>query len=99
MSGGYFDYNQSRISDIVESIKSLIANNNSEEVDQWGDKIFYNFAPEIIEKFKEAIPYIEKSYVYAQRIDWLVSGDDGPETFLERLEEDLSKLETGDKNE
>lgn len=29
---------------------------------------------------------------YINRIDWLVSGDDGEETFLERLEEDIKEL-------
>jgi hypothetical protein len=27
-----------------------------------------------------------------QRIDWLLSGDDGEESFIERLKEDLEKL-------
>jgi hypothetical protein len=31
--------------------------------------------------------------VYTQRIDWLVSGDDGEESFLERLKEELGQLE------
>jgi hypothetical protein len=30
--------------------------------------------------------------VYAQRVDWLVSGDDGEESFITRLDEDLNKL-------
>jgi len=36
---------------------------------------------------------LRKAEIYAQRIDWLVSGDDGNDTFLKRLEEDLNKLE------
>jgi hypothetical protein len=28
-----------------------------------------------------------------QRMDWLLSGDDGEESFLKRLDEDLKKLE------
>jgi hypothetical protein len=30
--------------------------------------------------------------VYAQRVDWLVSGDDGEESFITRLAEDLKEL-------
>jgi hypothetical protein len=30
--------------------------------------------------------------LHAQRIDWLLSGDDREETFLERLKKDLDKL-------
>jgi hypothetical protein len=28
-----------------------------------------------------------------QRLDWLLSGDDGDESFMSRLENDLKKLE------
>jgi hypothetical protein len=46
----------------------------------------------VITKFKEGLDILRKAEVYAQRIDWLVSGDDGEESFLERLKEDLEKL-------
>jgi hypothetical protein len=36
---------------------------------------------------------IRVAAVYAQRIDWLISGDDGEESFLERLKEELGQLE------
>jgi hypothetical protein len=42
------------------------------------------------EKIKEGLDALKRAEIYTQRIDWLVSGDDGPETFLERLKEDLS---------
>jgi hypothetical protein len=29
--------------------------------------------------------------IYTQRIDWLVSGDDGEDSFRERLKEDLEE--------
>ena len=35
---------------------------------------------------------LKKATIYAQRIDWLVSGDDGEESFLSRLKEDLEQL-------
>jgi hypothetical protein len=46
----------------------------------------------VIEKFKEGLEILRKAEIYAQRIDWLISGDDGEESFLERLKEDLGKL-------
>jgi hypothetical protein len=30
--------------------------------------------------------------IYAQRVDWFLSGDDGEETFHERLKEDLGLI-------
>jgi hypothetical protein len=41
---------------------------------------------------KEGIEVLKRAQIYAQRIDWLLSGDDGIETFFERLEEDLNNL-------
>jgi hypothetical protein len=30
--------------------------------------------------------------VYAQSVDWLISGDDGEESFMKSLDKDLKKL-------
>jgi len=35
---------------------------------------------------------LKKAQIYAQRIDYLISGDDGEESFRERLKEELDKL-------
>ena len=77
MSGGHFDYHQYRIREIAESVEDIIQNSK--------------YAPEVLEKIKEGLDVLKKAEIYTQRIDWLVSGDDGPETFLERLKEDLNK--------
>jgi hypothetical protein len=77
MSGGHFDYHQYRIREIAESVEDIIQN--------------YKYPPEVLEKIKEGLDALKKAEIYTQRIDWLVSGDDGPETFLERLKEDLNK--------
>jgi hypothetical protein len=46
----------------------------------------------VIQKFREALKILREAEVYAQRIDWLISHDDGEETFLRRLKEDLEKI-------
>ena len=33
--------------------------------------------------------------IYAQRIDWLLSGDDGEDSFHERLKFDIEQFERG----
>ena len=93
MSGGHFDYNQYRITTIAETIDSLIWNNKSEEVNEWGDRIGNDYSEETIVEFEKAVYYLNLAYTYAQRIDWLVSGDDGEETFHRRLTDDLKNLE------
>ena len=92
MSGGHFDHGQYHISNIADSIESIIHKNNIDEVDQWGYSTGYNFSEETIAEFKIAIKKLNEAYVYAQRIDWLISGDDGEETFHKRLKNDLDRV-------
>lgn len=96
MSGGHFNYDQYRIINIIEEIEGIIINNDSEELDDWGETIGRNYSSEIIEKFKEGVKVLKIAHTYAQRIDWLLSGDDGEEAFLKRLENDIAmqKYET-----
>lgn len=93
MSGGYFDHQQYRISQIADDIRLLIQNNNTTELNQWGDRIGCNYSPETIRHFQDAVVQLNKAFVYAQRIDWLVSGDDGEDSFRNRLQTDLMDLE------
>jgi len=93
MSGGHFQGNQYRIKEIADEIENIILHNDSTELDGSGYRIGAGYPPEIIAKFKEGLEYLTKAQIYAQRIDWLVSGDDGEETFLKRLESDLEEAE------
>jgi hypothetical protein len=107
MSGGFFDYNQHKIFDIAEKIQSVIDRNyvlmtedelrrefiSPETIKSYPDAAYhYSYPPEVIEKFKEGVELLRKAYVYAHRIDWLLSGDDGEESFLRRLNEELNKI-------
>ena len=92
MSVGHFDYNQHKIEDIATGVKLLIDTNNSEVKDDWGHPRHYSFSEETISKFKEALEILEKATIMTQRIDWLVSGDDGEESFHRRWDEELNEL-------
>jgi hypothetical protein len=56
------------------------------------DKFHHKYPDEVIEEFKKGAKIIELAQIYIQRIDWLISGDDGEESFLRRLKEDINKL-------
>jgi hypothetical protein len=112
MSGGAFEYNQYKIGYIADEVEQLIRKNGKEKTKEemkdegWRDpdwyekypedKFHYKYPDEVIEKFKEGLEILRKAEIYAQRIDWLISGDDGEESFLERLKEDLGKLKNPD---
>ena len=92
MSGGHFQYDQYKIGYIADEVKQLILDNDSTEKDEYGYEKGHHYSKEVIEKFEEAYILLRKAQIAAQRIDWLVSGDDGPETFLERWQEDMTEL-------
>lgn len=48
---------------------------------------------ETIETMKEAYKQIRMAEIYATRIDWVMSGDDGENDLQERLQEDLKAFE------
>ena len=108
MSGGRFEYKQYDMNYIADQIEHEVLTNGKKKTDDelkeegWRDPDWYKKYPEdlyhyeypeeVIEKFKEAVIVLRKAAVYAQRVDWLLSGDDGEETFLERLKKDLKEL-------
>lgn len=59
----------------------------------------YDYPPEVIERFREGLRILRRAYIYAQRIDWLLSCDDGEDDFIERLDEELKNLEELEKKE
>lgn len=94
MSGGFFEYNQYKIYQIAEDLETVILNNGKkrEHKEPWEDDYHRKYSDEVIAKFKEGLELLKKAHIYAHRIDWLLSDDDGEQSFLERLESDLSKL-------
>ena len=95
MSGGHFDYLQFRISEIVDRIERVIAKNvdgeTSRRLDEEGEW-HYSFKEETLTEFRNGIAALKKAFVYAHRIDWLISGDDGEDGFHIRLKKELEEL-------
>ena len=64
------------------------------EPDEDGNIPYYpDYTQETLQEFRRGIDLLKRASVYAQRIDWLISGDDGEDNFHKRLEEDLKELE------
>lgn len=64
------------------------------EPDEDGEIPYYpDYTPETLAEFRKGVEILKRAIVYAQRIDWLISGDDSEDSFHERLEEDLKGLE------
>lgn len=105
MSGGHFDYQQYYIGGIADNIENILNRQGKERpkedlymhkeyYEEYPEEKLYYTYPEIIQnKLKEAIKQLRIAEIYAQRVDWLLSGDDGQESFIRRLEEDLNNLQ------
>lgn len=105
MSGGHFDHDQYRIQLIIESIEKELSKQGKlkNKEDLWmhkeyydehpEEKYYYTYPEDIQQIFKDGILVLKKAYIYAQRIDWFLSGDDGDDSLRERLAEELKELE------
>ena len=96
MSGGRWDYQDYRIHDIADTFEDTIVHNN--EKPDW----YYNwegqvYPDNVIEEFKKGYAILKLAEVYAHRADWLLSGDDGEDTFIKRLKENIDDLIKTDK--
>ena len=101
MSGGAFDYKQFHIQQIAEEIQHELDKQgrvkDKEELYMMGDyyekypeERFYPTYPKAVQdRMLEAVAALELAHVYAQRVDWYLSDDDGDESFLRRLKEEL----------
>ena len=99
MSGGHFEYRQYQVQEIADEIDRLIAKVHKTREDIKGspedpshpDYVwdrYYLFSDETLAKFAKARDTLIKASQMAQRVDWLVSGDDGEESFHRRWEEE-----------
>ena len=89
MSGGYFEHQQYRLGEMADEIEDVIYKNNGDNKDEY----YHNFSEETLSKLKTSVWLLRRTQTYIHRIDWLLSGDDGEESFLSRLEENLKKIE------
>lgn len=104
MSGGFFEMSPYHISDIVDQIERKLDQQGKEKdiSDSYLDVDYYNRYPEerihptYPEKTQEilidAIKALKIAYIYTKRVDRYLSGDDGDESLVTRLEEDLKQI-------
>ena len=79
MSGGHFEYKQFVLTELAERIEEQIDNDDSLSI-------------KTKRKFDKAVKLLKEAQIYTNRIDWLLSDDDGEDTFHARLKEDLEEF-------
>jgi len=99
MSGGCMDYAYSRIYQAAMDVKEYLYDaEKSHPSDYEFDAGRAHMRPEDLRK--KVIQYMMNAYValrvaevYAKRVEWLKSDDDGYDSFIERTDEDLEELD------
>jgi hypothetical protein len=92
MSGGHFDYNEYRLDQLAEVIDQLIEENEDTSPDENGLPRSYGFKPETMARFKLTAFTLRLARVMTTRVDYLMSGDDGEDSFHRRFPEEIKKL-------
>ena len=98
MSGGFFSYYQYQIHNMAESLeleieKSMLPH-KPEQCSERGDpsNSFEPYPKEILELFRETADLLFLTEILFHRADWLLSGDDGNESYIKRLGKELDEF-------
>ena len=110
MSGGKFSYKQWHIDNIANQIEQeVILSGKPIPKQNWSyyerqefeethkPPMNYAYPDSILRRMEEAVYALRAAAIYAQRVDYLLSGDDGEESFEERLSKELSELNSKSK--
>ncbi len=98
MSGGHFDYVEHRIEEAAREVERIIrVNGNTYPRDNYGEpsRPEYHYPPDIIARFKEAALTLNRAAAMLRRVDYLICGDDGEESFRRRWVEEVESIRDG----
>lgn len=79
MSGGSLNYFAFTFEEPLATISREI---------KWGKN---KWTPETLLEFQNALNYLKIAQIYSRRVEWLLSGDDGEDSFIKRLKEELEE--------
>jgi hypothetical protein len=95
MSGGAFNYMQNNLNEIADQIEQRMIRNGQTVIrDDYFESRTYtyeHYTPETLAKFQQAIDTLRLGAIMAQRIDWLLSCDDGEDTFHTRWNQEITQ--------
>lgn len=87
-----YEKNERRIAEFMEGEK-MVEVRETKYQEYEDDEYYPEYTDETIQIFKDAVKLLRKAAIYANRIDWLLSGDDGEDDLKERLKKELKELE------
>lgn len=110
MSGGHWDNQQWHIDNIADGIEQEVIMSGKpiprQRWEYWQmehfkehpeDAVNYAYPESTLRRMEEAVYALKRAAIYAQRVDYLLCGDDGEESFEERLQKELAELDSKSK--
>jgi len=110
MSGGHWDNQQWHIDNIADGIEQEVIMSGKpiprQRWEYWQmehfkehpeDAVNYAYPESTLRRMEEAVYALKRAAIYAKRTDYLLSGDDGEESFEERLKKELADLNSKSK--
>ena len=92
MSGGTFDYKQFMLSEIAEEIERAVYHNDDPPGDSCDEPGGMHLRPATLSRMALAAATCRLAQAMATRVDWLMAGADGEDTFHERWRADVQPL-------
>ena len=80
MSGGHYDYIQFKLDEVIRQMEQDYENTDG----------YIKTTPPLT-AIRKTLESLKEARIYIHRLDWLMSGDDGEESFRIRLKEDLER--------
>ena len=109
MSGGSMDYVAWKIKEAARHIQQELANaelrqksgrffDEAKYYQENHPDVDYLKSPEaltdaVVKRLRDALICVRKAAIYAERVEWLTSGDDGYGSFCMRLDKELADCE------
>ncbi len=91
MSGGYFQHNCFRIAAFAYELENELDQNDDLTLDIYGDQRGQGFDNKTVDNLKAALIILKLAAKLAREVEYLYSGDLGPETFNKRVNEIVDK--------
>lgn len=92
MSGGFFEYRQHGLEDIAEAIDKVIRENDNQDQNEYGQRIGHGYPWEVIEALATTAKTVRMASQLVHHADWLLRGDDGEETYLDKVHSYLNGI-------
>ena len=101
MSGGRFDYKEGWIAEISETIQNEVIVSGKPIPKKYWDSYLRehpeeafnsNYSESVVRRMEEAVYALKVAYIYARKIDRLIIGDTGEDSFERQLSHELAEL-------